>query len=163
METYKQLRSMSGWDIWVSFMFRFFVLSNFWLMFPKVTVTPVHVYSATSHGHHPGVHFLLILSWFGYPSQKVPWNHRGGIQHSQDLKIESANKSQDGLLSSFQSKNPPIHALYSNMISKNWHSLHKATSLLAQSGIIWYIVREQSLYLKVIQSHFQRDSCAKFL
>jgi len=59
-----------------------------------------HVYSVTSYD----VHFLLIFSWLEFlfswflgttpESYLKPWEE---IQHSQDLKIESANKFQHGL------------------------------------------------------------------
>ena len=54
----------------------FLVFSKFWLIIPqysdqKATWTIVHVYSATSHGRHPGVHFCLFFSWFGHPPRKL--------------------------------------------------------------------------------------------
>jgi hypothetical protein len=45
----------------------------------KVYEWLAHVYSVTSHAYHPRVHFLLIFSWcvlmfswFGHPSRKLP-------------------------------------------------------------------------------------------
>ena len=95
-----------------------------------------------------GVHFLLIFSWLEFlfswflgttpESYLKPWEE---IQHSQDLKIESANKFQHGLWSLFSNQNPPIHALCSKIFFKNMTFLawsHIMPCIKWQSGIILY-------------------------
>ena len=95
--------------------------------------------------------FLMVWAdfhtWFGHPPRKL-LETMEEIQHSQDLKIESANKFQHGLWSLFSNQHPPIHAL----CSKFFFPKNMSTAPL---------YKECSIYLKWIQRHFQRDSCAK--
>ena len=86
-------------------------------------------------------HGLSFFSWFlgtTPESYLKPWEE---IQHSQDLKIESANKFQHGLWSLFSNQNPPIHALCSKIFFKHMTFLawsHIIPCIKWQSGIILY-------------------------
>ena len=143
----------------------------------KVYEWLAHVYSVTSHAYHPRVHFLLIFSWcvlmfswFGHPSRKLPETMGGNASQPRLENRIGQLVSAWPLKFVFKTKSSNTCLVQQDFFPRIWHSLLFQNGLAYQGVVIsqYYFPSTDYLYFFAflffllwrhfhLDDHFARD------